>query len=266
MNKPDENNPSKPSPSSQPPRIRPVVEDPRSTYRVARGLGTPLEAVVITAEGRTLSGECLDLSLCGAGISLPRMKDMDFVEGTRITVRIRHLSRPRAIEANATVQSVALIGSTVRYGLRFEDPALVAEQIDSFYARWFNRRRHVRVMPDFSTRIEGLLRSTAGGLRARLHDVSMGGMSFVVPLVQARKLEAKAKLDVTLTLPNSPHPIVCRARLVCVKPYTRHALVCIEFEPTGGIDRYSAALQAYIAERQRSINRFNQGGGSRKAG
>jgi hypothetical protein len=193
-----------------------------------------------------------------------RTKDAEFVEGAQLRVRIRHLSRPRPIDAAATVASVALVGSSVRYGLRFDDPTNVAEQIDSFYARWFNRRQHVRVMPDFSTRIEGLLRSTAGGLRARLHDVSMGGMSFVVPMVQARKLEAKARLEITLTLPGSTQPMVCRARLVAIKPFTRHALVGIEFEPHGGIERYKAALQSYISERERAISRFNQG--KRKAG
>jgi hypothetical protein len=34
--------------------------------------------------------------------------------------------------------------------------------------------------------------------------------------------------------------------------------VGLEFEPGGGIERYAAAVQRYVEERQRNIARFNE--------
>lgn len=238
-------------------RLHQGSRDGRVAYRVPKQAGTNVEVAILCEDGRKATGECVDVSIGGAGVTLPRTKDLELVEGTRVRVRIHHMSRTRGIEAEAEVVTVAQIGANVRYGLRFTDVNAVLQQVDSFYARWFNRRRSVRVMPDFTTKVAGTVKWSDGELQARVHDISMNGVGVLATLEQIAALKVKSRVEIALTLPNSPLPIVCRARVVGMKAFTKNVLVGIEFEPNGGIERYAVGLQRYVEERQAQITQFN---------
>ncbi len=252
------NDPSKPSNAElMRARARQGTRDGRVAYRVPRQGGANVEVAILCEDGRKATGECVDVSIGGAGVSLPRTKDLELVEGTKVRVRVHHMSRARGIEASAEVVTVAQIGSNVRYGLRFVDINEVIQQVDSFYARWFNRRRSPRVMPDFTTKVTGSVKWSDGELSARIHDISMGGVGVLATLEQVAPLKIKARVEISLKLPNSPLPIVCRARIVGMKAFTKNVLVGLEFEPNGGIERYAVGLQRYVDERQAQITQFN---------
>ena len=232
--------------------------DARKQYRVNKHTGGQMQ-VVLHVDGKPrATGECADLSIGGVGVSLPRTKDPELVEGTQLRVTIQHLGRAKGIDAAAEIVTVAQVGQGVRYGLRFLNVAEVVQQVDSFYARWFNRRRHVRVMPDFATKLSGDVKWSDGELSARIHDLSMGGVGILATLDQVAALKDKSRVEIALTLPGTPLPITCRAKVVGMKSFTKNVLIGLEFEPNGGIERYTAALQRYIDERQRSIAKFNE--------
>ena len=135
----------KPNPSEKP-RARNLANgrDGREQYRAQKPAGVQLEAVIECADGRKAVGECADVSVGGAGILVPQSKSLDLVEGAKIRVRIQHVGRAKAVESEAQIVTVSIIGSTIRYGVRFTSVAAIVKQVDSFYARWFNRRRSAR--------------------------------------------------------------------------------------------------------------------------
>lgn len=249
---------SKPTPSEATRnRARKELRDAREQYRVHKQPTTSLEVTVTTADGRSAVGECIDLAVGGAGVAIARAKSLEIVEGAKVKVRVQHTGRAKGVEADAEVVTISNVGGTVRYGLRFTNIAKVVEQIDSFYARWFNRRRSARVMPDFTQKVSSAIRWSEGELQARIHDISMGGVGVLTTLDQITSLRLKTTVELALTLPGTPLPIVCRARVVGLKTFTKNVLVGLEFEPNGGIERYAAGLQRYIEERQRAIAKFN---------
>ncbi|MBL8863090.1 MAG: PilZ domain-containing protein [Planctomycetes bacterium] len=230
----------------------------REQYRVEKQAGSQLEASIECPDGRRVVGQCSDVSVGGAGIVVPQSKDLQLVEGTKVRVRIKHFSRPKEVETEALVVTVSQVGATVRYGLRFPRISEVVKQIDSFYARWFNRRRSQRVMPDFTTKVPVKVRWEGGELQAKVHDISTGGVGILATADQLSGLVEKSRVEVTLTLPGSAATIACRARVAGLRAFTKNMLVGLEFEANGGIERYSVALQRYVDERQRSIAKFNE--------
>lgn len=249
---------SKPTPNQAArTRAKKELHDAREQYRVHKQPTASLEVTVTCDDGRSVMGECLDLAVGGAGVAIPQSKSLEIVEGTKVQVRVQHRGRAKGIDAAAEVVTISNVGGTVRYGLRFTNIAKVVEQIDSFYARWFNRRRSARVMPDFTTKVSSAIRWSDGELQARIHDISMGGVGVLTTLDQVATLRLKTTVELALTLPGAPLPIVCRARVVGLKTFTKNVLVGLEFEPNGGIERYAAGLQKYIEERQRAIAKFN---------
>lgn len=252
-------------PNSQPnlsnsPRARRVAggRDSRAQYRVHKGNAAQLEATMICEDGRQAVGECMDLSVGGVGVSVPLTKELNIVEGSRIKLRVQHLSRPNAITAAAEVITISNVGTSVRYGIRFVSVSEVVQQIDSFYARWFNRRRSARVMPDFATKVNATVRWADGDMEARVHDVSMGGVGILVDSDQVLGLKAKDRVELSIPIPGMALPIACRAKVVGIKTFTKNVLVGLEFEPNGGIERFAAGLQRYLDERQRSIALYNE--------
>ncbi len=253
------NDPSKPNLSNSP-RARQIAggRDSRAQYRVHKGSAAQLEATIVCDDGRQAVGECMDLSVGGVGVSVPLTKELNIVEGARVKVRVQHLSRPNTIVAAAEVVTISNVATTVRYGIRFVSVSEVVQQIDSFYARWFNRRRSARVMPDFATKVNATVRWADGDLEARVHDVSMGGVGILADSHQVAGLKAKDRVELTLSLPGMALPIACRARIIAIKTFTKNVLVGLEFEANGGIERFAAGLQRYVDERQRSIAQFNE--------
>lgn len=248
----------KPNPTETPRPRSATGRDGRRQYRAQKQPGVPLEAIIDSEDGHRVVGECADVSVGGAGILVPQAKGSNFAEGSKVRVRIQHLGRAKGVEAAAQVVSVSIVGSMVRYGLRFESVAEIVKQVDSFYARWFNRRRSVRVMPDFSSKLSSSVRWSDGEMQARIHDISTGGIGIMTTVEQAAGLKTNTRVELSLTLPGTPLPIACRARVAGVKAFTKNVLVGLEFEPNGGIERYAAALQRYIDERQVEIAKFNQ--------
>jgi c-di-GMP-binding flagellar brake protein YcgR len=251
-----------PTPKTPPPQRAQAVHggrEARAQYRVPKQTaGTTLEAQITTTDGRVVHGEVLDVAVGGAGIAIPQTKDLGVAEGASLRVVIRHFSRAKGVEVDAKLVTISQVGATIRYGLRFEKISEVVRQVDSFYARWFNRRRSARVMPDFSTKVVTTVRWDGGQIQARVHDISTGGIGILTSADQIAGLKDKARVDVTLALPDNTTPIACRAKVAGIRSFTKNVLIGLEFEPGGGIERYAAAVQRYVEDRQRSIAKYNE--------
>lgn len=239
-------------------RARSGSRDNRSQYRVHKQGSAQLEATILCEDGSFAVGECTDLSVGGVGVSLPQSKELTVVEGARIKVRVQYVGRPKYIEAAAEIVTISNIATVVRYGLRFVSVSEVVKQIDPFYARWFNRRRSARVMPDFATKMTTTVRWSDGDFEGKLHDISMGGVGVLATNEQISGLNVNGRVELSVTLPGTPLPIVCRAKIVSMKTFTKNVLVGLSFEANGGIERYAAGLQRYIDERQRCIAQYNE--------
>ncbi len=249
---------SKDTTTGKPQRVVSPADDNRSQYRVGKNAGTPLEGTLTCGDGKEATGECLDLSIAGAAIAVPRTKELDIREGSKVRIRVMHLGRPKGIETQAEVVSVSMVGTLVRYGLKFTDVADVVRQTDSFFARWFNRRQSTRVMPDFSTKITATVQWSSGSLQTRVYDISTGGLGLLAPVDKVEGLTEKAMVEVTLSLPDLAQPVACRARITAMKAFKKNVLIGLQYEKNGGIERYLTALQRYVQDRQASIARFNE--------
>jgi c-di-GMP-binding flagellar brake protein YcgR len=155
------------------------------------------------------------------------------------------------------VSSAQHDSGSASYGLRFLNLPDVVRQMDPFYRRWLNRRRHVRVMPDLGSRPTAVLSWKEGDLHGRIHDISLGGLGIATSLNGAGRLEQDARVEVTFSLPGGVLPITCSARVVVVRAFKTAALIGLAFDPTGGIAVHALAIQRYVEERQKDIARWN---------
>src|SRR5207253_1244485 len=116
----------------------------------------------------------------GAGVYVTARTDPKLTVGDEVELRFEAESRSNAVRVHGRVMSAKIGLSGVRYGLQFLRVADIHAQLDSFYARWFNRRKDVRVLPDLAHELRARLTCLGVDLDICIHDISMGGMGLLV--------------------------------------------------------------------------------------
>lgn len=254
MNPPDDQ--FKQEPASIPQSAE-MLQQMRREARIRKDVVLALLVTLVLNDGQEVKCKCLDASVEGLGLRVPSEGHTPIAVGERVNLTLRHPSRDRAITSVAELSSAQHNGDNVTYGVRFLKVPDVVRQLDPFYRRWLNRRRHVRVMPDLGSRPTALLSWKDGELRGHIHDISLGGLGISVTLKEAGRLMQDARVDVVFSLPSAILPITCSAHVVVVRAFKTAALIGLAFDPNGGIAVHALAIQRYVEARQKEIQRWN---------
>lgn len=137
------------------PKAAAEASDKRKHYRVKRSDAYP---IVVSLEapstGKLVEGDCIDISLGGTQALFDVEKDPRLKVGADLELWLRSHARTNAVRAHAKVTRRDSEGvSTVRYSFAFTNTPEIFAQLDSFYSRFFNRRRYVRVIPDLNSKV-----------------------------------------------------------------------------------------------------------------
>lgn len=242
------------------PKAPEPVQNRRAHYRKRISGPHRLEARLHVPGWDPLPVELLDLSAGGAGIRMSLAQDRNVKVGDRIELSIGAMMRDEIL-TNARVATIAPDGpSLVRYGLEFLDPPALSDQLDGLYARYFNRRRHVRVRPSLDERIPAVLRLTDDQIQTQVHDLSESGLSVVVGRETAAKLEQIEWLDVSFRLPKSADTIELRIGVRHRTHMNDQVRLGFEFDLTSSSASTSSipAIRSYVAARETELAKWDK--------
>jgi c-di-GMP-binding flagellar brake protein YcgR len=262
MNPPAKSDPSRkgspspfPSLFSNPKRFE---KNKRRYYRVLRTTNPPLTVTLEQASGGCLFAECDDISMGGAGVRFHPDRDPKLVAGQEVLLTFQAISRPDAIRARARVVSVTpQPDKHVRYGFEFTNQAELYAQMDSYYARYFNRREHMRVLPDHSERILAHIRWARGELSSRVHDVSVGGLGLLVPVESAQLLAGVTSVHVSLHLPGGQSELRLPCLLRSCRSLVKQALLGVEYEKGPALEEAAPQLARYVEQQLARVQQYN---------
>ncbi|MCC7014633.1 MAG: PilZ domain-containing protein [Planctomycetes bacterium] len=216
-------------------QVEPVQSAPnaRKQYRKRNSKSQPLEATLRVGGWEPLRVELLDLSMHGAGLRVPFAHDRNLKVGDVIELRIGSMMR-NEVATTARVANVAADGQThIRYGVEFTNLGALYSQLDSYYARHFNRRKQLRVLPSLDKRVHATLKFGGEELRVPVFDISEGGVGVTLTKDSAARVAELGVLDIALQLPGVDKPISCRTQIRHRTPMRNNILVGLEFEVEG---------------------------------
>lgn len=240
------------------PKVSESEQNRRSHYRKRLAGPLRLEVRLHVPGWDPLPVELLDLSAGGAGIRMSLSQERHSQPGDLIELSIGAMMRDE-ITTRARIATVKPDGpSHVRYGLQFLSPPELSAQLDGLYARYFNRRRHVRVRPALDTRIPAVLRLNDDQIQTNLHDISESGLSVVVGRETAAKLANVEWLDVSFHLPEIASTIELRIGVRHRTNMNDQVRLGFEFDMTS-LPAGSPQIQAvrsYVAARETELAKW----------
>lgn len=241
------------------PKAKASGSDKRKHYRVKRSDAYP---IVVSLEspttGKLIDGDCVDISLGGSQVLFDVDKDPRLKVGTDVELWVRSDSRKNSVRAHAKVTRRDSEGvATVRYSFSFTNTPEIFAQLDSFYSRFFNRRRYVRVIPDLNAKVPLRLSWKDNEIGAKAQDLSCGGVGVLLSREKADQLDGVTKVLVTLSLPGAAEPLKGLATVKSRAMFAKNVLFGFEFDEDGGIDREDANLCRFVEGRVAEIKRWN---------
>lgn len=223
----------------------------RTHYRKRASKSQRLEATLRVEGWEPVDVELLDLTIRGAGIRLPFAADRNLKQGDVVELVIGNMMR-HEVTTPAKVASVKPeAGSHMRYGLEFVNLGNLYSQLDSFYARHFNRRKFQRVIPSLDRKLHATLRWNASELQVHVYDLSECGMGLVLTRDSAARVAELNCFEVSFKLPGEHQEILVG---VTVKQRTvlhQQVLLGLEFDTDGAhaVTPYRLALRGFVERR-----------------
>lgn len=238
----------------------------RQHYRVRSTKMQPIRASLEREYCAPIEGDCIDLSIGGAGVEFDATHDPKLNLGDLCTLRLRANSRPDAMKATCRVAAVLpLDHGCIRVGFQFINRIELYAQLDEFYARYFNRRLHVRVPWEYDMRTPVRLEWKGGSLTAIAHDISERGLGITMPVEDAQALVKVTAVNVTIRLPKERNDLSCSATIKARTNFASNCLVGLEFSPEGGIEAHLESVRRFIKKRLAAIQAWNASMSKRKA-
>lgn len=213
---------------SLPPRLRPAsatglpggllpvqrsIDERRRFQRIVHVVGPAVRMEVRCANGRRVQGVCVDASFLGASVRFALADDPELLVGQSGKVVVSMLRMPDLTLRARVVTIDALPTGAKRYSFAFLDEEEVRKQLTPEWARWFSRRRYVRARPGEELGASLRLTWPNGQTRARLLDVSLGGVAVEVPIAQAHAIAVAREVVVLLAYPGSCGTMKLRAQV-----------------------------------------------------
>jgi len=185
----------------------------------------------------------------GADVRFHPDRDPKFGAGQEVVLAFQALSRPDAIRARARVASVTpQPDKSVLYGFQFTNQTELCAQMDAYYARYFNRRAHVRVLPDHEEKILAQLRWPNGELLGRVHDVSVSGLGILVRVESAFLLAGVTNIHVTMSLPGAKNELRLPCLVRTCRALVKQALLGVEYQQSAALEQAAPHLARYVEQ------------------
>jgi len=257
--------PSKPSWKSAPDSAD-VGAEKRKHYRVPRGSTEPIWVSLMCEAKAPIGGDCVDLSIGGTVVEFDAARDPNLAAGDTCTLRICASSQNHAINATCRVVAVRpLDKGWTRIAFEFTNRIELYAQLDEYYARLFNRRRQMRVIPGYDIRIPVTLTWKTGSLATTVHDISAEGLGLKIPLEKGEALARIPVVDIALRLPKERADIVLRGAIKSRTHFAKTCLLGIEFSTEGDVEHAFDVLRGFIQERLVLLQAWNEKSAKRKA-
>lgn len=235
--------------------------DLRRHYRRAPGKKHALSAKLRCENQDPVAGELIDLSAGGAGVLFTGDRDPDLDPKQPVQLSFTSLVHGGEVVVDALVTSGrdAEEGGR-RYGFQFEDAEGLFRQLDTYYFKFFNRRRAMRVRPELGKKLRATLAFGPGAMDVSLTNFSADGFGIAMTPEKAGMLEGVEEVTCTFKLPKLEEPICWPARAVHLTPLASGvlfgAVFLISDEEAMGPNRQ--ALVDYCAGRAAEMALWDQ--------
>lgn len=186
-------------------------DERRRCQRVVHVHGPAVRVEVRCADGRRVQGVCVDASFSGTAVRFTVAADPALQVGQGGKIVISMLRMPDVTVRARVVSVDSVLGSATRYGFAFLDDEELSQQLTPEWARWFSRRRHVRWRPQDELGASLQVTWGKGQARARVLDVSLGGMAIEVPITEAHAIVIAREVSLLLAYPGSRGTMKLRA-------------------------------------------------------
>lgn len=234
-------------------------DDRRGAFRRTQTQAHRLSLSVHTAAGEDLVGTFRDLTIRGASATFV-VNPNQITVGQSVVLTIGSLTRTTRVVAVARVVfSVDASGGRL-CGFQFTDHAALVPQIDSFFARYFNRRRALRVSVPLDRKIPVFLFHSGNEIPCELIDLSTDGMQVRSTRAMAKGLDDANHAFVRLTLPGQKEEIRGRAAILRRTHQRGMMTFGLSFDllQKDGFASHSAALQAWVSRRAEEIAKWDR--------
>ena len=233
----------------------------RRHYRQRELAGKSVEFLVCTRTGLVFEGEFIDASVKGISALFTLAKDPGLQIGDTVEVFVSAEQEETHVRTPARVVYVEKGGDQHwRYAFEFTSIGNLYSQLDEFYSRIFNRReyRRVSIPPEQAVRAKVLWDEQA--LNCRVHDISIGGMSTVLPAEKASLLDSVRRLGLEISLPKTKQVLNGFGFIRSRTALAGRTLFGIQFDLTDGMGsaRNQEHLERYVAERHALIKRWER--------
>ena len=234
----------------------------RRKYRVSPGADSGVGVSVQISKDVAMSGEVLDLSIDGAGLSFLGARFASralppFGVGQEVTLGFSGAKVKGTVHALAQVVHRTNAGAACVYGFRFIGGQEHEKQLMPRMFALFSRRSAYRVIPTEETPIQVTLetKSPLARVQAKLDDISASGMGVNAPAEAEGTLATIDRTDLRLTLPNRPEPI-------CVHGIIRNRWLAgaeikygieFDFEHTQDRKQQLDAVVGYMMDRRQAM-------------
>ena len=142
---------------------------------------------------------------------------------------------------------------------RFDDVVGLFNQLDTYFVKFFNRRRAIRVQTALDTKVTVLLHTPAGELQGRLANVSVDGVGVTVDPAVAGSLGGVDMLDVEFTIPKVKVVIPWHAHSIHVTVSPRGTMFGARFDPQPSkeLKGQMTELTKYVEKRVTDMARWD---------
>jgi hypothetical protein len=225
----------------------------RRYYRVPQVPGKALQAAIPFSDGSFRIGTCLDVAFGGAGVHFPLDQDPCLERGDELMLVFQVIGQPGSMRAVATVLFRVHMGPAgVRYAFAFPRKDEMAERVNGWWGRWFNRRRYKRFAPAGAQTLPVQLRWSQGQIDGRVVDISLGGLSMEFDRALGQGLETAQSLSVAIVMSEEQKVLRFGVDLRSTFVGTKTTRVGLEFQKDKSYERSAPELQRWI-ERNLSL-------------
>jgi c-di-GMP-binding flagellar brake protein YcgR len=205
-------------------------------------------------------GVVVDLSMFGCGVAFVREQNPRLSLGDVAEVTITSLQHGRVCTPARIVWARTTNDGGFRYGLEFISMGSLYAQMNSFYARLFNRRRAPRVKPPLDTRVACRLHWGGKELAGAVRELSATGASLDLTREAARGLVRGESIALRFKLSRGGPEISGLAEIKNRTEISEHVLLGVDFDhkQEGGFAAHLATIEQYVDERLAEVDRWEE--------
>lgn len=228
----------------------------RAQYRKRNSKSQSIEASLRVPKWEPLRVELIDLSVRGACIRIPFAQDRNLKVDDVVELAIGSMMRSE-VHTTARVANTRREGeSHICYGLEFLNINNLYAQLDGFYARHFNRRRHARVVPTLDRKVQVKARFGGEEVSGHMFDISESGLGLVLTKDSSARIAEVELLELQVRLPGIEVEMTGRARVRHRTSLNQHTLVGLAFDldvPDGFV-RFAKTLEEFVKRRSAEMS------------